>query len=180
MSSKQEQMWEYLKDSDFRKQFIDAHVDEGVAFQIRSLRTNKKKQTQPEFAQELGVQQSLISSWENPNYGKYSLNTLKKLAKAFDVGLLVRFVPFSALIDWTVNLTSDVIAPPSFNEEQPLVAAPVTAGLDFMTAEAYLAIAGDTKNLVLFGFDKPITNVGAATETIEPNIEKEKVYANTW
>ena len=48
MSSRQEQMWEKLKDPDFRKQFIDAHVDEEVAFQIRSLRTNKKKQTQQE------------------------------------------------------------------------------------------------------------------------------------
>jgi len=43
MKSKQEQMWEYLKDPEFRKQFIDAHVDEGIAFQIRSLWSNKKK-----------------------------------------------------------------------------------------------------------------------------------------
>jgi hypothetical protein len=60
----------------------------------------------------------LISSWENPDYGRYSLGTLKDLAKAFDVGLLVRFVPFSTLVDWALNLTSDTIAPPSFNEEQ--------------------------------------------------------------
>ena len=32
--------------------------------------------------------------------------------------MLVRFVSFSTLVDWTVNLTSDVIAPPSFGEEE--------------------------------------------------------------
>jgi len=122
MNSKQEQMWENLRDKDFREQFIDEHINVGIAFQIRSLR-NRQNLKQSELAQLLGVKQPLVSSWENPNYGKYTLNTLKDLAKAFDVGLLVRFVPFSTLIDWTVDLTSAVIAPPSFNEEEKLRAA---------------------------------------------------------
>ena len=70
--------------------------------------------------------QPMISAWENPNYGRYTLATLKEFAKAFDVGLLVRFVPFSKLVDWTVDLTSDVIAPASFSEEQLIVALPVS------------------------------------------------------
>ncbi|HEY93605.1 MAG TPA: helix-turn-helix transcriptional regulator [Dehalococcoidia bacterium] len=117
MSYKSDKLWENLKEKDFRDQFIDAHVDEGIAFQIRSLR-NKKEQTQPEFAQELGVKQPLVSAWENPNYGKYSLNTLKKLAKAFDVGLLVRFVSFHTLMNWTIDLNPDDIAPLSFTAER--------------------------------------------------------------
>ncbi len=117
MNSKQEQMWKNLSDKDFRKQFIDEHVNVGIAFQIRSLR-NRQQLKQFELAQLMDVKQPLISSWENPNYGKYSLQTLKDLARAFDVGLLVRFVPFSTLVDWTINLTSDFIAPPSFSEEQ--------------------------------------------------------------
>ena len=117
MNSKYKKLWENLKDPEFRKQFIDAYVDEGIAFQIRALR-NKKELTQPKFAEEIGVKQPLVSAWENPNYGKYSLNTLKKLAKAFDVGLLVRFVRFSTLVEWTIDLASDAIAPPSFGEEE--------------------------------------------------------------
>jgi transcriptional regulator with XRE-family HTH domain len=122
MNSKQEQMWENLRDKDFREQFIDEHINVGIAFQIRSLR-NRQNLKQSELAQLLGVKQPLVSSWENPNYGKYTLNTLKDLAKAFDVGLLVRFVPFRTLIEWTIDLTSDAIAPPSFNEEEKLHAA---------------------------------------------------------
>ena len=117
MNSKYEQMWENLSDSDFRKQFINEHVDVGIAFQIRSLR-NRQELFQSDLAKLLGVKQPLVSSWENPDYGRYTLRTLKDLANAFNVGLLVRFVPFSKLVDWTVDLTSDVIAPPSFDEEQ--------------------------------------------------------------
>ncbi len=117
--TKQEQMWESLQDSDYRKQLIDEHINVGIAFQIHGLR-QRQELKQKELAKRLGDEkkQPLISAWENPNYGKYTLATLKDLAKAFDVGLLVRFVPFSALVDWTVNLTSDVIAPPNFDEEQ--------------------------------------------------------------
>lgn len=117
MSSKQEQMWNNLKNSDFRKQFIDEHISVGLAFQIRSLR-NRQNLTQGDLANLMGIKQSLVSAWENPNYGKYNLGTLKELANAFDVGLMVRFVPFSLLVDRTVNLKSDDIAPPNFDEEE--------------------------------------------------------------
>ncbi|NQT31517.1 MAG: helix-turn-helix transcriptional regulator [Deltaproteobacteria bacterium] len=116
-TKKHEQIWESLHDPDFRKQLIDEHINVGIAFQIRSLR-NRQELTQTGLAKLLDVKQPLLSSWENPNYGRYTLKTLRALAKAFDVGLLVRFVPFSKLVDWTVDLTSDVIAPPSFDEEQ--------------------------------------------------------------
>ncbi len=116
------QMWESLQDPDYRKQLIDEHINVGIAFQIHGLR-KRQGLKQKQLAEKLGEKkQPLISSWENPNYGKYTLGTLKDLAKAFDVGLLVRFVPFSTLVDWTINLTPDVIAPPSFSEEQKRIA----------------------------------------------------------
>jgi transcriptional regulator with XRE-family HTH domain len=125
-NNKREQMLENLRDPEFRQQLIDEHINVGIAFQIRALR-ERQNLTQANLAALLGVKQPLVSSWENPNYGKYSLATLKELAKAFDIGLLVRFVPFSSLVDWTVDLTSDAIAPPSFREEQYKVVASVFA-----------------------------------------------------
>lgn len=118
-ANKYRQMWESLKNPDYRKQFIDEHINVGIAFQINGIR-QRQGLKQKELAERLGDEkkQPLISAWENPNYGKYTLNTLKDLAKAFDVGLLVRFVPFSRMVDWTVNLTQDDIAPPSYSMEQ--------------------------------------------------------------
>ncbi|MBN1693156.1 MAG: helix-turn-helix transcriptional regulator [Dehalococcoidales bacterium] len=132
LDNKKEQLWESLNDPEFRKQIIDEHISVGIAFQIRSLR-ERQELTQVELAQLLGIRQPLLSSWENPNYGKYTLGTLKDLAKAFDVGLLVRFVPFSTLIDWTVNLSKDTIAPPNFNEEdRSQIATSASAFTNFM------------------------------------------------
>lgn len=136
IDNKREQIWESLHDHEFRKQFIDEHITVGVAFQIRSLR-NRQNLTQANLADRLDVKQPLVSSWENPDYGKYSLGTLKELAKAFDVGLLVRFVPFSTLVNWTVNLTSDDIAPPNFGEEERYrVTASVTPTKDIKIVDA--------------------------------------------
>lgn len=143
ITDKCEQIWQSLHDPGFRKQFIDEHIAVGIAFQIRSLR-NRQKLTQKELAELLKVRQPLISAWEDPNYGKYSLTTLKDMAKAFDVGLLVRFVPFSTLVDWTVELTSDIIAPPSYGEEEKyhfVASAPTLASSnpmeDTKDADAY-------------------------------------------
>jgi transcriptional regulator with XRE-family HTH domain len=116
-ANKREQIWKSLGDSEYRHQFVEEDINVGIAFQIRSLR-NRQKLTQDDLAKILDVRQPLVSSWENPNYGKYTLGTLKELAKAFDVGLLVKFVPFSTLVDWTTNLSKDTIAPPSFSEEK--------------------------------------------------------------
>lgn len=119
---KLDQVWNSLRDPEARKQFIDEHINVGIAFQIRSIR-NRQELSQVDLAELLRGKHSQpqISEWENPNHsGNYNLGTLKELAKAFDVGLLVRFVPFKTLIEWTVDLDSDDIAPPSFGQESEI------------------------------------------------------------
>jgi transcriptional regulator with XRE-family HTH domain len=97
-ATKYEQIWHSLEDEEYRREF-NADVDTGLAFQIRALR-EKNGWTQGELAERAGSDQGTISQWENPNYGRYTLKTLKSLANAFDVGLLVRFAPFSELALW--------------------------------------------------------------------------------
>ena len=165
-TNKHEQMWESLCDPEFRKQLIDEHINVGIAFQIRSLR-DRQKLTQTKLAESLGIKQPLISEWENPNYGKYTLGTLKDLAKVFDVGLLVRFVTFSTLVDWTLDLTSDVIAPPNFGEEQYHAAASVSVA--FYPVE-------DTKDIDANSFFNPkIPSPTSPKSTPQP--KKELAYA---
>jgi transcriptional regulator with XRE-family HTH domain len=128
--NKREQIWQSLNDYEYRHQFIEEEINVGIAFQIRSIR-NRQNLRQEELAKLMNVKQPLVSSWENPNYGKYTLGTLKGLAKAFDVGILVRFVPFSELANWAANLTHDVIAPPNFSEEEKYHAAMSAASTSF-------------------------------------------------
>jgi hypothetical protein len=64
------------------------------------------------------MHQERISQIEDPNYGKLSLSTLKRIASAFDVGLVVRFVPFSELAEWELSLSSESLKVSSFNEDK--------------------------------------------------------------
>lgn len=113
-SIEKQQIWESLRDPEFRRQFTEEHVVLGVPFWIRALRKSQHL-TQEDLANLLEGNQSLISDWENPEKGLRNLSTLIELAKAFEVGLLVRPVPFSVLIDWTLDADKD--APMSFGEE---------------------------------------------------------------
>ena len=118
--TKRQQILRSLENEEYRREFA-ADVGTGLAIQVRLLR-EKCGWTQEELAQRMGKRQETISQWENPDYGRYTLNTLKELAAAYDVALLVRFAPFSDLVDWVANLTPQRLAPPSFAEELQTVA----------------------------------------------------------
>jgi transcriptional regulator with XRE-family HTH domain len=85
---------------DARSRFVESHLDKSIAYQIRSLRGDKW--TQAEFAEKLGMKHpnNVAARLENPHYGKHTLTTLKKIANACDVGLVVWFVPYGRLVDW--------------------------------------------------------------------------------
>ena len=57
--------------------------------------------------------QPRICAMEQAGYGDFTLNTLKKLASAFDVGLLVRFAAFGELVNWVDNFSPDTYSVPS-------------------------------------------------------------------
>jgi hypothetical protein len=61
---------------------------------------------------------------ENPNYGKHTLTTLKNIAAACDVALVVWFIPFGRLTYWASGtpyvdkgLTSDFYDIPAFDKD---------------------------------------------------------------
>jgi transcriptional regulator with XRE-family HTH domain len=71
------------------------------------------------------MNQNSVSRLENPEYGKPTLTTLKRLAAAFDVALVVRFVPFSKLVNWVSGtpfieegLSTESLVVTNFNEEE--------------------------------------------------------------
>jgi len=87
-----------------RARFVESHLDKSIAYQIRALR-DQEKWTQAEFASKLGIKHpnNVSARLENPNYGKLSLSTLKKIAETCDVALVVWFVPFSRFLKWVTG-----------------------------------------------------------------------------
>jgi len=61
--------------------------------------------TQAQLAKAAGMKQSRISVLENPDYETMNLLTLRRLARAFDVALSIKFVPFSELLSESVGDT---------------------------------------------------------------------------
>lgn len=107
-----------------RVDFVESHLTKGIAYQIRATR-EQQRLTERELAKRVGTSQQAISRLENPDYGKLTLRTLKQVASALDVGLIVRFVPFSEMVDWITatprvneGLSAHSLAVPSFEEEE--------------------------------------------------------------
>jgi transcriptional regulator with XRE-family HTH domain len=107
----------------YRQAYVAEHVRRGIAYQIRALR-DQRRQKQGELAEELGKPQSVVSRLEDPSYGKVTVQTLLEVAAVFDVALQVRFVPFSAFLRDTRDVSPKAIEVPSFEDEaaaQPVV-----------------------------------------------------------
>jgi transcriptional regulator with XRE-family HTH domain len=107
---------EKLIDKEYRDAFVSDEIDVGLPMQIHEMRESRGWK-QNEVAEKIGTQQPRFSVMEKPGYGNFSLNTLKKLASVFDVGLIVSFVPFSEMVDFTESLSRKRLVAPSFCDE---------------------------------------------------------------
>jgi transcriptional regulator with XRE-family HTH domain len=114
--SYKEKLLSNLKDKEYRTAFISSHINNGIPFQIRTMRNNRNL-TQEELAVLTNMKQAAICRLENPNYGNFTLKTLKEVASAFDVALIVKFVPFSELVKWDLNLSSESLDVISYKDD---------------------------------------------------------------
>lgn len=119
------QIVESLKDKEARDAFVEAHIETGVSFQIRANRLSREL-TQAELGSLADMKQTAISRLESPDHGLPKLETLTRLASAFDVALVVRFVPFSELLEWGESLGTRNLAVKSFGEDRGLAAPGAT------------------------------------------------------
>ena len=107
-------MWKALADKAYRHAYAAAHVGDYLAMQIHSMRS-RSGWTQKRLADESGNTQPQISNWEASCEG-VNLSSLHKLAAAFDVALIVKFVPFSQLARETIGARADSMIP-SFDDD---------------------------------------------------------------
>src|ERR1035437_2972865 len=84
-------------DEEFRNVYADESLDTYIATQIKVLR-EQQNLTQSELAHRTGMAQPRIAVLEDVNYSLWSINTLRRLARAFGLRLSVRFETFSSLI----------------------------------------------------------------------------------
>jgi transcriptional regulator with XRE-family HTH domain len=122
MNKKIWSFWRGFSEKDLRDDFVSSHLGSRLAAQIYSLR-KARGMTQAELAMATGTKQSGISRLEE-SCEAATLSTLKKLASAFDVALIVRFVPYSVLLRSAIDPADCEKDIPSYAEDSLPVAMP--------------------------------------------------------
>ena len=107
MSDRSQKISKLLTSFESRTSYIRSKLGVLVPSQIRSLRLKSAMPRQSDLAREAKMQQSRISMFETPGSANLTLDTLSRLASAFKVGLIVKFVPFSEMLRWENEYSQD-------------------------------------------------------------------------
>lgn len=126
-----------FQDKEYRETYVEAFLNSYVAAQIRALRESRKL-SQSKLAELIGTKQSGVSKLEDVNYSRWSIRTLKRLAKAFDVVLVVKFVAFGEALSEIANFSASTLVKPRFAEDPVFRSAesPLTSVSTGTVAEA--------------------------------------------
>lgn len=108
---------EKLRDPEYRKAFVASQINIGIPFQLRAMLRNRPGWTQTTLAQQTGMLQPRISGLMTPGKVRPNIETLRRIAEAFDCALLVKFVPFSELAKWSADFDPDTFSVPAFGED---------------------------------------------------------------
>jgi len=99
---------------EYRHAFIEESIRTRITAQIKALRGDLDYK---DFANQINKKVSWVYRLENPNVTLPTIPTLLEVAEACDIGLDVRFRPFSQLLDDVTTLTPESFIVPSFTEE---------------------------------------------------------------
>jgi len=106
-----------LREKQYRDAYVDSQIRVGLPFEIRALRKSRDNMTQSALAEKAKMSQPRISEIESPGERKLNIETLLRLASAFDVALEIRFVPFSKLVDRSESFDPETFDVASFEDE---------------------------------------------------------------
>ena len=118
------------KSKKYRDLFVEGQIRTGIPFQIRVMRESRPWK-QSELGDRANMPQTVISRMEKPGSGNLTIKTLLRLASAFDVGLIVRFAPFSEIVDWAngqshivPGLSQNYLSVLNFDEDEGFTESP--------------------------------------------------------
>lgn len=114
--SRKEKAKNIIEDKEYRDFYTEAYLKKSIPFQMRTMRT-ERGWSQTLAGEILGKGQNAISRLESPAYGKLTLQTLIEIAKGYDVGLVIKFVPYSKLLKEYEDVSFDALSAPSPTEK---------------------------------------------------------------
>jgi transcriptional regulator with XRE-family HTH domain len=105
-----------FRDFDYRHGFADSLLDSYIATQIQVLR-EQRGLSQGELATRARLHQSQVSKLEDVNNSSWTIKTLRRLARAFDLVLVVRFEEFAKVLPDADGLERSALERRPFNRD---------------------------------------------------------------
>ena len=97
MNNLSDKLFEEFRDKEYAHTYADEFLNAYIATQIKAIR-QQQNLSQEGLATLAEMKQERISVLEDVNYSSWSVKTLKRLARAFDLTLTVSFEAFSTRI----------------------------------------------------------------------------------
>ena len=116
MTSAKETLRSEFHDPEARHDYAEIFLNSSIALQIKALRL-QRGWSQETLAEKAGMKQSRISAMEQATYDGWSLRTLRRLARAFDLALEVRFESFGTFLDDATSVSRNALERPSFIDD---------------------------------------------------------------
>lgn len=111
-----EKLRQKLADPEYRAGFVASLLNIQIPFQVRAL-LKSRAWTQEMLAKRTNMLQPRISGIVTPGKTRPNIETLRRIAEAFDCGLLVKFVPFSELAKWSEDFDPENFTVPAFEND---------------------------------------------------------------
>lgn len=174
MNARSKKISKLKSDAQFRASYLRAKLNINVPSQLRALRL-RRNFSQTALAKEAGMKQSRISAMERPGETNFNLETLVRLAAAFKVGLIVRFAPFSELLDWENRFSQDIfdvveidedvdfLRPAERHDSEEVISGKY-AGNSVLPFEAKKAIGGLVDGADRSGYSDVVSSVIGGTQ----------------
>ncbi len=123
-------------DKDYRHAYVDEFLNAWIATQLKVLR-EQRGWTQEHMAELVNMKQPRVSLLETVDYSAWSLSTLKRFARAFDLTLNVSFESFGTKLMDILRFSRESLEKFSFDEDpvvqidlEPLKAGALKASLE--------------------------------------------------
>jgi transcriptional regulator with XRE-family HTH domain len=107
-----------MEDRSYREGYVQSQIRTVLPFQLRALRKSRGPEwTQAYLAERTGMAQPRISELEKATGSLPNLDTLCRIASGLDIGVQVKFVPFSELIRFSEEFDPEACSIKTFEEE---------------------------------------------------------------
>jgi transcriptional regulator with XRE-family HTH domain len=105
-----------FNDKEYRDAYAEECLNVMIASQIKALR-EQREMTQKQLADATGMGQPRIPVLEDASYENWSVNTLKRLARAFDVALSVKFDTYSRFVQDFESMNRESLRKSTFAQD---------------------------------------------------------------